>query len=125
MGDDVECRSVEKLFNTRDESLLIGSLKSNMGHSEVTAGLCSLVKALLIFKKDTIPANLHFNPIDQTIPGIKTGKLKVSYSHVIKLISFYYMEINAITRFLRIYCKGVYSNSVAHCVRLHFTVDNK
>lgn len=78
MGDAVECRAVSSVFNSRIDSLLIGSLKSNMGHSEVTAGLCSVIKAISIFETGTIPANLHFEPLDETLPGIKNGKMKVS-----------------------------------------------
>lgn len=93
MGDDVECRAISKMFNNRTDSLLIGSLKSNMGHTEVTAGLCSLVKAILIFETGTIPANLHFDPLDRNLSGIGNGKLKVRLNCCINMIFVFLFEV--------------------------------
>lgn len=65
------------MFSGKSEPLLIGSVKSNLGHTEVCAGLCSVIKAVLTFQTGNIPANLHFDPIDYNLSGIKEGKLKV------------------------------------------------
>jgi fatty acid synthase, animal type len=35
-------------------------VKSNLGHSEGSSGLCSLGKVILTFENKCIPANLHF-----------------------------------------------------------------
>lgn len=78
-GDAGECRVVEEFFcKNREEPLLIGSVKSNMGHGEICAGLCSILKAIAIFRKEAIPANLNCEKIDKDIPGICNGKLQVS-----------------------------------------------
>ncbi|KAM4057312.1 starter unit:ACP transacylase in aflatoxin biosynthesis domain-containing protein [Hirsutella rhossiliensis] len=37
-----------------DEALYLGSVKANIGHGESASGVCSLVKVLLMLKKDTI-----------------------------------------------------------------------
>lgn len=48
-----------------------------MGHSEISAGLCSLSKVLVAMETGIIPANLHCDKIDYSLPGINNGKLKV------------------------------------------------
>lgn len=57
--------------------LLIGSVKSNMGHSEPASGLCSLAKVLVAMETNTIPANLHFKQPNQEIPALSDGRLQV------------------------------------------------
>lgn len=60
-GDPEECKSLDQTFCTnRKDPLLIGSVKSNMGHSEASSGICSVTKVLLAFEEGAIPANLYF-----------------------------------------------------------------
>lgn len=48
MGDPEECLALEEIYcKNRTKPLLIGSVKSNMGHSESTSGLCSVAKGKL------------------------------------------------------------------------------
>lgn len=49
-----------------------------MGNAEVCAGLCSILKAIAVLRTEYIPANLHCDNIDQTLPGIRNGTLEVS-----------------------------------------------
>lgn len=44
----------------RKTDLLVGSIKSNIGHLESVSGIAGLVKAIMILKERTIPANLDF-----------------------------------------------------------------
>lgn len=45
VGDPEELKAIEEIFCTgRSEPLLIGSIKSNLGHSEPASGLCSVAK---------------------------------------------------------------------------------
>lgn len=60
----------------RSDPLLIGALKSNIGHSEAASGLCSLTKVILSFLNKCIPANLHYNTPNQKISALIDGTLK-------------------------------------------------
>ena len=63
VGDPIEAHALaEALCVNRpaDAPLIIGSVKTNLGHLETAAGVAGLVKALLVLKHGKIPANLHF-----------------------------------------------------------------
>ena len=50
VGDPEEVNALDKVFCTgRKTPLRIGSIKSNMGHSEPASGLCSVAKVELVF----------------------------------------------------------------------------
>ena len=78
-GDQQEANSVAEVFctNGRSDPLLIGSIKSNMGHPEPASGLAALAKVLIAIHDHAIPANLHFNQPNPDIPGLLDGRLKV------------------------------------------------
>lgn len=47
VGDPEEIHAIEKVFcKDRTTPLMIGSVKSNMGHSEPASGLCQIVKVI-------------------------------------------------------------------------------
>lgn len=78
VGDPVECGSVDRVFcSDRAEPLLVGSVKSNLGHTECASGLCALTKLLLSFETGFIPANLDFVESRRDIPSLMAGRLKV------------------------------------------------
>ncbi|XP_039306405.1 fatty acid synthase-like [Solenopsis invicta] len=78
VGDKVEVTAIEKLFcKDRKTPLLIGSVKSNMGHSEPASGLCSIAKVLIAMEAGVIPGNLHFNTPNPDIPALKEGRIRV------------------------------------------------
>lgn len=78
VGDPVECWSVNEVFNkNRKGPLMIGSVKSNMGHSEPASACASIAKAIIAFQNNLLPPTLHCTQPDQNIPSLKEGKLKV------------------------------------------------
>lgn len=78
VGDVAEGSAITSVYcENRKTPLLIGSVKSNMGHSITACGLCSIVKVLLSFETGTIPANLHYQQPNQSIPALLDGRLKV------------------------------------------------
>lgn len=77
-GDPQEVNSIADFFcKNRKTPLLIGSVKSNMGHSEPASGLCSIAKILIAMEAGMIPANLHFKEPNKDIAALNDGRLKV------------------------------------------------
>lgn len=94
VGDRAECTAIAEFFcKNREEPLLIGSVKTNMGHAEISAGLTSILKVLAVLRTGIIPANLNSDPIDTTLPGIKDGKLKVSLNLLNNSSIYFLMNI--------------------------------
>ncbi|XP_055376639.1 fatty acid synthase [Condylostylus longicornis] len=78
VGDPQEVNSIADFFcKDRTTPLLIGSVKSNMGHSEPASGICSIAKILIAMEAGVIPANLHYKTPNPNLYGIMEGKLKV------------------------------------------------
>jgi acyl transferase domain-containing protein/NADPH:quinone reductase-like Zn-dependent oxidoreductase/SAM-dependent methyltransferase/acyl carrier protein len=63
VGDPIECGSIGRVLGEprTNGPLLIGSVKSNIGHLEAASGMAGLTKALLVLHHGEIPPNLHFN----------------------------------------------------------------
>lgn len=77
-GDPEECDALDKVFcKGRKEPLLVGSVKSNMGHSESTSGVCSIAKCILAMENELIPPNIHFKRLRPGIVALEEGRLKV------------------------------------------------
>ncbi len=66
VGDPIEINAVAAVYGkgrTADRPLLIGSVKTNVGHLESAAGVAGVIKAALVLKRGVIPKHLHFrNP---------------------------------------------------------------
>lgn len=78
VGDPQEVNSITDFFcKDRRSPLLIGSVKSNMGHSEPASGVCSIAKVLLAMEAGIIPANLHYKSPNPDLYGIIDGTVKV------------------------------------------------
>lgn len=76
-GDVVESESIRRSFcEGRSEPLLMGCLKSNLGHTEGASGTCALTKVCLAFENYELPPNLNFNTPNPNIDGLRTGILK-------------------------------------------------
>lgn len=71
LGDPIEVRALGAVFadsHTAEHPLLIGSVKTNIGHLEAAAGMAGLVKVVLALQNKTIPAHLHFQTPNPYIP---------------------------------------------------------
>ncbi|KAI1120200.1 polyketide synthase [Nemania abortiva] len=55
VGDPIEVEALQACFAPRNSPLIIGSVKSNLGHSEAASGLTSLIKVAMSFEMGKIP----------------------------------------------------------------------
>ncbi|KAJ7123111.1 hypothetical protein C8R44DRAFT_735702 [Mycena epipterygia] len=69
-GDPTETNWVGEHFG-RDRELIIGSVKGNIGHTEITAFFASLSKVLSIFQYRVIPPNVNFSTPNPEIEWAK------------------------------------------------------
>ncbi|NEO98264.1 MAG: type I polyketide synthase [Symploca sp. SIO2E9] len=60
LGDPIEANALGSVFAEREEPLIIGSVKTNIGHPEAAAGIASLIKVVLSLQQKQIPPHLHF-----------------------------------------------------------------
>jgi acyl-CoA synthetase (AMP-forming)/AMP-acid ligase II/NADPH:quinone reductase-like Zn-dependent oxidoreductase/3-oxoacyl-(acyl-carrier-protein) synthase/acyl carrier protein len=63
LGDPIEVHAMGAVLGdgrARDRPVIIGSVKSNVGHTEACAGIAGLLKAVLALQHRAIPATLHF-----------------------------------------------------------------
>ncbi|MGW0432599.1 SDR family NAD(P)-dependent oxidoreductase [Micromonospora sp. NPDC003197] len=71
LGDPIELRAAGAVFGAgRDPArpLLVGSVKTNLGHLEAAAGVIGLVKAALVVQRGWIPPHLHLREPSPRIP---------------------------------------------------------
>ena len=63
VGDPIEINAVAAAYARDREAghpLLVGSVKTNLGHLESAAGIAGLIKAVLVVNRGVIPKHLHF-----------------------------------------------------------------
>ena len=64
VGDPIELNAAAEVYGRGREPgspLLVGSVKTNVGHLEPAAGVAGLIKVMLSMQKGVIPKHLHFD----------------------------------------------------------------
>ncbi len=73
VGDPIEYRSLARVYGTHGNQCLIGSVKSNLGHTEAAAGAVALIKAVLSLQYGVVPPVVHFTRLPDELAEIETG----------------------------------------------------
>ena len=69
VGDPIEASAIGgRLGRLRRAPLPIGSIKTNIGHTEPVSGLAGLLKASLALEHDLVPTSLHAAELNPEIP---------------------------------------------------------
>ncbi|XP_018569755.1 fatty acid synthase-like [Anoplophora glabripennis] len=77
-GGVQECFAIDEVLGKqRKRPLLVGSVKSNVGHAEAAAGLCSVTKCIIAMETGFIPPNINFTSPRRDLTGIVDGRMKV------------------------------------------------
>ncbi len=77
VGDPIELNAAAAVYGrerTADQPLLVGSVKTNIGHLEAASGVAGLIKAAMVVNSGVIPKHLHFRDPN---PGIDWDGLPV------------------------------------------------
>ena len=70
-GDPVEIQALGRVLSqgrTLDSRCAVGSVKTNLGHTEGAAGMAGLIKTALALQHRQIPASLHLTELNPEIP---------------------------------------------------------
>ncbi|HEX5496863.1 MAG TPA: amino acid adenylation domain-containing protein [Mycobacteriales bacterium] len=75
LGDPIEMRALHAVLGERNGSgpLLVGSVKTNIGHLEPAAGVAGLIKVVLGLRHEQIPPHLHLTEVNPEIPLEEMG----------------------------------------------------
>ncbi|GGP55825.1 type I polyketide synthase [Saccharothrix coeruleofusca] len=72
LGDPIEFGALLRTYGKRqpaDGPCYVGSVKSNIGHTEAAAGLAGLVKLVLCLRNRKLPASLHTERLNPRLPA--------------------------------------------------------
>jgi acyl transferase domain-containing protein/acyl carrier protein len=71
LGDPIEMRALGAVFgsnHTAAQPLMVGSVKTNIGHLEAAAGIAGLIKVILAMQHHEVPPHLHLRTPNPYIP---------------------------------------------------------
>ena len=77
LGDPIEIEAMAEVYGKNrpaDRPLVVGSVKTNIGHLEAAAGVSSLIKVILALQHQEIPPHLH---LQQPNPHVDWNRLPI------------------------------------------------
>ncbi|XP_047362716.1 fatty acid synthase-like [Vespa velutina] len=76
VGDPEEINAIDQIFTkNRTNPLKIGSIKSNLGHTEPVSGMCSIAKAIISMESGLIPPNINLNQLRKNVKAFTEGRI--------------------------------------------------
>ncbi|KAF2837925.1 hypothetical protein M501DRAFT_977330 [Patellaria atrata CBS 101060] len=79
VGDPLEVEAIGRVFSkerTAQEPLLLGSVKTNLGHGEAASAIPAIIKTVLCLEKGLIPATIGIKKLNPAL-NLCNGSLKV------------------------------------------------
>jgi acyl transferase domain-containing protein/acyl carrier protein len=73
LGDAIEAEALGTVFHRESGPLLVGSVKSNLGHLEAAAGIAGVIKCVLSIHHNRIPPTIHHARPSPRIPWSRLG----------------------------------------------------
>ena len=70
LGDPIEVSAINAVYGNdseREIPLVLGAVKTNVGHLEAAAGMAGLIKLILSLAHRHVPANLHMEEVNPAI----------------------------------------------------------
>jgi acyl transferase domain-containing protein len=70
LGDPVEVEALSnayRQFTDKTQYCALGSVKSNIGHLDASAGMAGIMKVCGMFQRQQIPASMHYSPANENI----------------------------------------------------------
>ena len=68
LGDQIELTALKEVFQGREQAtaapLVLGAVKTNVGHLDTAAGVTGLIKTTLALKHGVLPPTLHFTALN-------------------------------------------------------------
>lgn len=77
VGDPVEYASINAVYGQGRGRCALGSIKTNIGHSEPVSGIAGVIKAVECLSRGMIPPNLHFQRWNPSIGREEGSRLFV------------------------------------------------
>lgn len=73
LGDDIELKTLARVFGAEGPGVVLGSVKSMIGHAMQASGMAGLLKAVYAVHHATLPPTLH---VDDPHPGLVRTRMR-------------------------------------------------
>ena len=78
-GDPLEIESIRNVYGGKNrETIHMGSVKGNIGHTETAAGVAGVIKALLMIDKGRLPACANHHKLNPKIPALEPDHMAIN-----------------------------------------------
>ncbi|MEV0501581.1 SDR family NAD(P)-dependent oxidoreductase [Streptomyces spectabilis] len=77
VGDPIEYTSIHAVYGRGSGRCALGSVKTNIGHSEPVSGIAGVIKTVECLRRGVIPPNLHFAGWNPSVPRDEPSRLFV------------------------------------------------